>query len=242
MAGHSKWKNIQHRKNAQDAKRGKVFMQHAKNVYDAAKKGGNPDMNPSLRTVIDKAKQDNMPNENIDRAIQKATGTLNGAQYEEITYEGYGPGGVAIIVQTLTDNRNRTAAEIRHAFSKNGGNLGETGSVSFVFNRRGYILILDQSKEIDEDELTLVALEAGAEDLVNQDGAFEIITEPQDFEAVEKEISAAGYEIEQAEITLIPNVEATVNDEQKETMHQLLDMLEEDEDTQDVHHNMAEIE
>src|SRR5690625_165947 len=143
MAGHSKWHNIKHRKGAQDAKRGKIFMRHAKFIYTAAKEGGgDPEMNSALRLAIERAKADNMPNDNIERAIKKATGTLEGVSYEEVTYEGYGPGGVAVIIYVLTDNRNRTAAEIRHAFSKNGGNLGESGSVSFMFDRKGYIVIL----------------------------------------------------------------------------------------------------
>src|SRR5690625_5056333 len=166
MAGHSKWHNIQRRKGAQDAKRGKIFMRHAKFIYTAAKEGGgDPDMNPALRTAIEKAKADNMPNDNIERAIKKATGTLDGASFEEVTYEGYGPSGTAVIVHTLTDNRNRTASEVRHAFSKHGGNLGESGCVSFMFDRKGIIIIVDEENELDEDEVTLAAIEAGAEDI-----------------------------------------------------------------------------
>ncbi|WP_217586839.1 YebC/PmpR family DNA-binding transcriptional regulator [Lentibacillus saliphilus] len=243
MAGHSKWKNIQRRKNAQDAKRGKIFMQHAKNIYTAAKQGGgDPDMNPALRTAVDKAKADNMPNDNIDRAIKKATGTLDGASYEEVTYEGYGPGGVAIIVHVLTDNRNRTAAEVRHAFKKNDGNLGETGSVSFMFDRKGYIIIVDEEGKIDEDTMTLAAIEAGADDIVNADGAYEIYTSPEEFSAVCQNLEADGYELEQAELTLIPQNYTELSDEHADKMLQLLDMLEQDEDVQDIHHNMKEDE
>ncbi|MUV39514.1 Glucose-1-phosphate adenylyltransferase [Lentibacillus sp. JNUCC-1] len=243
MAGHSKWKNIQRRKNAQDAKRGKIFMQHAKNIYVAAKEGGgDPEMNPGLRTAVDKAKADNMPNDNIDRAIKKATGTLDGVSYEEVTYEGYGPGGAAVIVHVLTDNRNRTAAEVRHAFKKNDGNLGENGSVSFMFDRKGYIVILNEDNTIDEDTITLDAIEAGAEDIVNADGAYEIYTAPEDYSSVCDHLTASGYQLEEAELTLIPQTYTELEDEQAEKMMNLLDMLENDEDVQDIHHNMKEDE
>lgn len=238
MAGHSKWHNIQHRKGAQDAKRGKIFMRHAKNIYTIAKEGGgDPDINAALRTAIDKAKKDNTPNDNIERAVQKATGTLDGVNYEEFAYEGYGPSGVAVIVNVLTDNRNRTAAEVRHAFSKYGGNLGETGCVSFMFDRKGYIVILNQDKKYDEDELTLAAIEAGADDIEVEDDVFEIYTSPEDYQAVHDEIEANGYEIEEAEITMIPQTFTELDEEQGETLHKLVDMLEESEDVQDVHHN-----
>lgn len=243
MAGHSKWKNIQRRKNAQDAKRGKVFMRHAKEIYTAAKMGGGDvSTNPALRTAIEKAKADNMPNENIERNIKKATGGLDGANYEEITYEGYGPGGVAVIVHALTDNKNRTASEVRHAFKKNGGNLGETGSVSFMFDRRGYILIVDENDEIDEDELTLEVLEAGADDIQVQDGAYEIFTEPENFQEVVNHLTESGYKLEESEVTLIPQNYNQVSEEDLEKLHNLIDMLEEDEDVQDIHHNLEETE
>lgn len=239
MAGHSKWKNIQRRKNAQDAKRGKIFMSHAKNIYLAAKDGGgDPDTNASLRTMIDKAKADNMPNDNIERAVKKATGQLDGASYEEITYEGYGPGGTAVIVHALTNNKNRTAAEVRHAFKKNGGNLGENGCVSFMFDRKGYIVIEDEDNKIDEEELTLQAIEAGADDLEAHDGAFEIYTEPDAFKEVSESLKEAGYEFIQAEITLIPQTYANLDGESLEKMQSLLGALEDDEDVQDIHHNM----
>ncbi|WP_029271310.1 YebC/PmpR family DNA-binding transcriptional regulator [Virgibacillus alimentarius] len=239
MAGHSKWHNIQRRKNAQDAKRGKIFMRHAKLIYSAAKQGGgDPDMNPALRLAIDKAKTDNMPNDNIDRAIKKATGTLDGASYEEITYEGYGPGGVAVIVQVLTDNKNRTAAEIRHAFNKNNGNLGENGCVSFMFDRKGYIIILNENGKIDEDEMTLEAIEAGADDIAVQDGAFEIFTSPDSFEAVCAYLREAGYSLADEEITLIPQTYSSIDEDNEGKMMNLIDMLEESEDVQDVFHNM----
>lgn len=238
MAGHSKWNNIKRRKGAQDAKKGKIFMRHAKNIYIAAKEGGgDPEMNPALRTVIEKARADNMPNDNIERAIKKATGTLDGVSYEEVTYEGYGPGGVAVIVHVLTDNRNRTAAEIRHAFSKNGGNLGETGSVSFMFERKGYIAILNEA-EVDEEELTLEVIEAGADDILTQEQAFEILTLPEQFKEVRDHLIDKGYHLEEAEITLLPQTYTEVSVEDKEKMHALVDMLEESEDVQDIYHNM----
>ncbi|MUK86990.1 YebC/PmpR family DNA-binding transcriptional regulator [Ornithinibacillus sp. L9] len=239
MAGHSKWKNIQKRKNAQDAKKGKIFMRHAKDLYIAAKQGGgDPSTNAALRAAIDKAKADNMPNDNIDRAIKKATGALDGASYEEITYEGYGPGGIAVIVHVLTDNRNRTAAEIRHAFKKNGGNLGENGSVTFMFDRKGYILILNEDKSISEDDMTLEAIEAGAEDIITQDGAFEIYTTPDDFEAVCNHLRTIGYELEEQELALIPHNYQSVSEDDEAKLHLLMDTLEENEDVQDIYHNL----
>ncbi len=242
MAGHSKWHNIQRRKGAQDAKRGKIFMRHAKFIYTAAKQGGgDPDMNPALRSAIEKAKADNMPNDNIERAIKKATGTLDGASFEEITYEGYGPGGIAIIVHVLTDNRNRTVSEVRHAFSKNGGNLGESGSVAFMFDRKGYLVIVDRDENIDEDELTLSAIDAGADDIEAGEGVFEIYTEPGDFESVSSQLRGS-YDIEEAEITLVPQTYTELPEDQAEKVLQLIDMLEESEDVQDVHHNMKEQE
>ncbi|MFD1850162.1 YebC/PmpR family DNA-binding transcriptional regulator [Oceanobacillus bengalensis] len=241
MAGHSKWHNIQKRKGAQDAKRGKIFMRHAKNIYTAAKQGGGDiSTNAQLRTAVDKAKADNMPNDNIDRAIKKATGNLDGATFEEITYEGYGPGGVAVIVNVLTDNRNRTAADVRHAFKKNGGNLGENGSVSFMFDRKGYILITNEDGAIDEDEITMDALEAGADDISTEDGAYEIYTAPENFQDVVNYLTDKGYEIEESEVTLFPQNYNSVSEEDEEKMHTLIETLEDNEDTQDIHHNLEE--
>lgn len=239
MAGHSKFKNIQKRKNAQDAKRGKIFMRHAKEVYIAAKKGGgDSSMNPALRLAVDKAKADNMPNDNIDRAIKKATGTLDGTSFEELTYEGYGPGGVAVIVQVLTDNKNRTAGEVRHAFKKNDGNLGENGSVSFMFDRKGYIVIENEDNTIDEDEITLEALEAGADDISAEEGVYEIFTSPDNFEAATEHLRKSGYDIADSEITLIPQNYSTLSEKDEGKMLSLIDMLEEDEDVQDIYHNL----
>lgn len=239
MAGHSKWSNIKRRKGAQDAKRGKIFMRHAKEIYTAAKQGGgDPEMNAALRLAVDRARAVNMPNDNIERSIKKATGTLDGAKYEEVTYEGYGPGGVAVIVQVLTDNRNRTAAEIRHAFSRNGGNLGESGCVSFMFDRKGYIVILNEDGNIDEDELTLQVLELGADDLESENNVFEIYTSPENFHEISEQLRKQEYTLEEAEITYIPQNYSELSSSDEEKMLKLIDMLEEDEDVQDVHHNL----
>lgn len=243
MAGHSKWSNIKRRKGAQDAKRGKIFMRHAKNIYNAAKQGGGDiEMNPALRLAVERAKADNMPNENIERNIKKATGDLEGQRFEEITYEGYGPGGVAIIVQALTDNKNRTASEVRHAFSKNGGNLGETGSVSFMFDRKGIIIIDNEKQNIDEDEITLEALEAGADDIMTHDDAYEIFTSPENYSAVADYFAEKDFPILESEVTLIPQTYSQVTGEDEEKVQQLIDMLEDNDDVQEVIHNLEETE
>ena len=185
MSGHSKWHNIQGRKNAQDAKRGKVFQKLSREIYMAAKAGGpDPSMNPALRLVVDKAKAANMPNDNVERAIKKATSAVDETNYDEITYEGYGPGGVGILVHALTDNRNRTATNVRVAFTRNGGSLGETGSVSYLFDRKGYIAIERDGLTVDEETMFEDVLEAGAEDLQTSPEVFEIYTAPEDFAAV----------------------------------------------------------
>jgi len=241
MAGHSKWHNIRRKKGAQDAKRGKIFMRHAKNIYVAAKEGGgDPETNPALRTAIDNARSDNMPNDNIERNIKKATGTLDGVNYEEITYEGYGPGGVAIIVHAITDNKNRTASEVRHAFSKHGGNLGESGSVSFMFDRKGYLVIENPDGKIDEDEVTMEALEAGAEDIQTQDGAYEIFTEPENFKTARDHFQSQNYHLAEAELTLFPQTYSDVSDEDREKVTTLIDALEENDDVSEIHHNFNE--
>ncbi len=241
MAGHSKWKNIQRRKGAQDAKRGKIFMRHAKDIYIAAKQGGGDiTTNPILRTAVDKAKADNMPNDNIERNIKKATGTLDGVSFEEITYEGYGPGGIAIIVHTLTDNKNRTAADVRHAFKKNGGNLGENGSVSFMFDRKGYIVINNESGELDEDEVTLEALEAGADDISNEESAYEIYTSTESYQEVLDYFTDKDFDILDSEVSLFAHNYTTLSAEDEEKMEHLIEALEDIEDVQDIHHNMEE--
>lgn len=239
MAGHSKWKNIQRRKNAQDAKRGKIFMKHAKDIYLAAKQGGGDvEMNPSLRLAVDKAKSDNMPNDNIDRAIKKATGGLDGANYEELTYEGYGPGGTAVMVEVLTDNKNRTASDVRHAFSKSGGNLGENGCVAFMFDRKGYLVIEQDTTDADEDTVMLEAIEAGAEEMETIEGAFEIFTSPEDFQSVKASLEESGFSFATAEITMIPQTLSTVDEAAGNQMIKLVNTLEEMEDVQEVYHNM----
>jgi len=238
MAGHSKWHNIRHKKQAKDAKRGKIFMKLAKEIYVAAKQGGSElETNAQLRLAIDKAKANNMPNDNIQRAIDKATGNVDGAHYEELTYEGYGPGGVAVMVEVLTDNKNRTAAEVRHAFSKNNGNLGENGCVAFMFHRKGYIVIEKSKVELDEDEFLLEAIEAGCEEVETTDEVYEIFTSVEEFEAVKNALN--NYPLVVAELTMVPDTHSDLTDEQKEDMEKMIEMLEDLDDVQDVHHNMA---
>ncbi|CAM3937360.1 YebC/PmpR family DNA-binding transcriptional regulator [Lederbergia lenta] len=238
MAGHSKWKNIQNRKNAQDSKRGKVFQKLAKEIYVAAKQGGpDPELNPSLRLVVDKSKAANMPNDNIQRAIDKEVGNQDSENYEEIIYEGYGPGGTAVMVMCLTDNKNRTASNVRLAFNKHSGNLGESGCVSYMFDRKGYLVIDREDHEIDEDEMLMQVLEAGGEDLETMEEVFEIYTDPESFMEVKNSLEEAGFSFVTAEITMVPQTIAELNEEQAVKMEKMLDMLEDDDDVQDVHHN-----
>ncbi|UOR12176.1 YebC/PmpR family DNA-binding transcriptional regulator [Halobacillus amylolyticus] len=239
MAGHSKWNNIKRRKGAQDAKRGKIFMRLAREIFMAAKEGGgDPDMNSNLRLAVDKAKSNNMPNENIDRAIKKATGDLDGVHYEEFTYEGYGPGGVAVMVKVLTDNKNRTAADVRHAFNKNDGNLGENGCVSFMFDRKGYLVIDRETTNIDEEELMLEVIEAGAEEMETGEEQFEIFTTPEAFTAVKAALEASGHTFETSEVTMFPTTYTPLEQEGVEKMLKLIDMLEDNDDVQDIYHNL----
>ncbi|HEN1753491.1 TPA: YebC/PmpR family DNA-binding transcriptional regulator [Enterococcus faecium] len=234
MSGHSKWHNIQGRKNAQDAKRGKVFQKHSREIYMAAKAGGpDPSMNPALRLVVDKAKAANMPNDNVERAIKKATSAVDETNYDEITYEGYGPGGVGILVHALTDNRNRTATNVRVAFTRNGGSLGETGSVSYLFDRKGYIAIERDGLTVDEETMFEDVLEAGAEDLQTSPEVFEIYTAPEDFAAVRDELEKE-FTLAQAELTMIPQTTIDLNEEQKEQLERLVDKLEDDDDVSEV--------
>ncbi|MDP4550432.1 YebC/PmpR family DNA-binding transcriptional regulator [Alkalihalobacillus macyae] len=238
MAGHSKWKNIQRRKNAQDSKRGKVFMKLAKEIFVAARSGGgDPETNPSLRLAVDKAKSANMPNENIDRAIKKATGDLDDVQYENVTYEGYGPGGAAIMVNLLTDNKNRAAADVRHAFSKNNGNMGENGCVSFLFSRRGSLVIDRSEINLNEDELMLQVIEAGAEEMETHEESFEIYTDPQEFQNVKNLLEESDIHFVSAEVTMLPETYTHLEEQDGENMLKLLDMLEDNDDVQDVYHN-----
>jgi len=236
MSGHSKWATIKHKKGALDAKRGKIFTRLIKEIMVAAKAGGgDPDGNPRLRSAILAAKSENMPNDNIQRAIKRGTGEIEGASYEDITFEGYGPGGVAIIVDVLTDNRNRAVSDIRHAFSKNGGNLGESGSVSYMFSKKGVIIVAKSAAE--EDKLTEIVLEAGADDL-NDDGDYwEILTSPKDFEAVRDAVKAAKIEPESAEVTMVPSTYQKLEGTQASAMMRLLETLEDLDDTQNVYSN-----
>lgn len=235
MAGHSKWKNIQGRKNAQDAKRGKIFQKLSREIYMAAKSGGiDPVMNPSLRLVIDKAKAANMPNDNIDRAIKKAGSSGDNEHYDEITYEGYGPGGSAVLVYALTDNRNRTGTNVRTLFNRNGGSLGESGSVSYMFDRKGYLVIERAGLTVDEDTLLEQALEAGAEDLETSEEVFELYTAPEDFTAVKEQLEEQGYVFAQAELTMVPQTLVTLTEEQNEKLQSLIDKLEDDDDVSEV--------
>lgn len=234
MSGLSKWHNIQGRKNAQDAKRGKVFQKLSREIYMAAKAGGpDPSMNPALRLVVDKAKAANMPNDNVERAIKKATSAVDETNYDEITYEGYGPGGVGILVHALTDNRNRTATNVRVAFTRNGGSLGETGSVSYLFDRKGYIAIERDGLTVDEETMFEDVLEAGAEDLQTSPEVFEIYTAPEDFAAVRDELEKE-FTLAQAELTMIPQTTIDLNEEQKEQLERLVDKLEDDDDVSEV--------
>ncbi len=234
MSGHSKWHNIQGRKNAQDAKRGKVFQKLSREIYMAAKAGGpDPSMNPALRLVVDKAKAANMPNDNVERAIKKATSAVDETNYDEITYEGYGPGGVGILVHALTDNRNRTATNVRVAFTRNGGSLGETGSVSYLFDRKGYIAIERDGLTVDEETMFEDVLEAGAEYLQTSPEVFEIYTAPEDFAAVRDELEKE-FTLAQAELTMIPQTTIDLNEEQKEQLERLVDKLEDDDDVSEV--------
>ena len=236
MSGHSKWATIKHKKGALDAKRGKIFTRLIKEITIAAKLGGgDPDGNPRLRGAVAAAKAENMPSDNIKRAIQRGTGELEGVSYEEITYEGYGPGGVAIIVDVLTDNKNRAVSEIRHAFSKNGGNLGAEGAVSWMFTTKGLIVV---SKEAaSEEKLTEIVLEAGAEDLSDEGEVWEILTDPKDFEAVSNAVKAAGITPESAEVTKIASTYTKLEGSQANAMIRLLETLEDLDDTQNVYSN-----
>jgi len=236
MSGHSKWHNIQAKKGKMDAKRGKIFTKIGKELMMAAKEGTNPDTNAKLRDIIAKAKAANMPNDNIARVIKKAAGDTGSADYEEIVYEGYGPNGVAVIVEAYTDNKNRTAGNVRHFFDKYGGNLGTTGSVTFMFNKKGQIII-EKTEELDEEELMMLALESGAEDFVSEDTVFEIITEPENFDAVKAAVLEAGIEILEGEVTMIPNVTSSLDLETSEKFQKLVDALLEDDDVDNVYHN-----
>jgi len=242
MSGHSKWSNIKHKKEKSDAKKAKIFTKLGREISVVVKAGGpDPDVNSKLKDVIAKAKSNNMPNENIDRCIKKASGELGGDNYEEITYEGYGPSGVAVIVETLTDNRNRTAGDVRHYFDKFGGNLGQTGCVSFMFDEKGVIIIENEDGKLDEDTVMMDALDAGAEDFTAQEECFEIMCQPADFAAVRDALEEKGYAFASAEVEKIPQTTVVLTDEKDIiSMNKLIDMLEDNDDVQNVYHNWEE--
>jgi YebC/PmpR family DNA-binding regulatory protein len=237
MSGHSKWANIKHRKGAVDAKRGKVFTKLIKEITVAARiGGGDPAANPRLRSAISAAKSVNMPKDNVERGIKKGTGELEGVNYEEILYEGYGPGGVAVLVECMTDNRNRTVAEIRSSFSKAGGNMGESGCVAWMFDKKGSILV--DKENVEEEKLMDLAIEAGAEDVVDDGDVFQVMTAPEDFDAVRESLEAEEVAFIEANVSMIPKNEIEVQDEKTATqLMRLLDNLEECDDVQNVHAN-----
>ena len=233
MSGHSKWSTIKHKKGAADAKRGRVFTKLIREITMSAKQGGGaPESNPRLRKAIDDAKAVNMPADNIKRAVQRGTGELPGVNYEEITFEGYGPGGTAVLVETLTDNKNRTLPEIRTIFSKNGGNLGEAGSVRFLFQKKGYIAI--EKDKASEDTVMEAAIEAGADDVATTDQFHEIQTAPDAFEEVKKQLEAKGLPLAVAEISMIPTTEVALDARKADQMMKLMEAIEDHDDVQNV--------
>ncbi len=236
MSGHNKWSTIKHKKGAADAKRGKLFSKLIKEITVAARMGGGDlESNPRLRTAVNTARAANMPKENIDRAIKRGTGEIEGVSYEEITYEGYGPGGVAVMVEVLTDNKNRTVAEIRHQFDKHNGNLGETGCVSWMFDKRGIVVVSQEG--LTEDDVMEVAIDAGAEDVKTEGDTFEISTNQADLETVRSAVEEKGWKIELAEISMVPQNTVTVEGKKAEQMLKMMDALEDHDDIQNVYAN-----
>ncbi|MDP9266768.1 MAG: YebC/PmpR family DNA-binding transcriptional regulator [Acidobacteriota bacterium] len=235
MSGHSKWATIKHKKGALDAKRGKIFTRLIREITMAAKHGGDPEKNPQLRTAVTAAKAENMPADNIKRAIQRGTGELPGVSYDEVMFEGYGPGGVALLVEVSTDNRNRTVSEIRHAFGKNGGNMGEAGSVAWMFHKKGSIVV--PKSAVAEDKLMDVVIEAGGEDLRDDGENWEVLTDPNAFEAVKEAIAKAGIKSEHAEVGMLPQNYVKLEGSAANTMVRLLEALEEHDDVQHVWSN-----
>ncbi len=238
MSGHNKWSKIKNKKGDADAKRGAIFNKLSREIFMAAKNGGgDPSMNAALRLVLDKARAANMPKDNINRAIKKATDVDDTTNYDEITYEGYGPGGVAILVHTLTDNKNRTDAHIHTIFSRNGGNMGSSGSVAYMFDRKGYLVVEREGLDLDEDAMFEAILEAGAEDLKTSEDIFEIITDPKDFPAIKEDLSSQDLTFAEAKLSMIPQNYVALTDEQMEKLDNLVDKLEDDDDVQDVFTN-----
>lgn len=242
MSGHSKFANIKHKKEKNDAAKGKVFTRIGREIAVAVKEGGaDPDNNSKLRDVIAKAKANNMPNDTIDRSIKKASGDMGNVNYVSVTYEGYGPNGTAIIVEALTDNKNRTASNVRNAFTKGGGNVGTQGCVSFMFDQKGQILIDKEECGMDFDELMMTALDAGAEDLSEEEDSYEVLTAPDDFSAVREALEQAGVPMVEAEVTMLPQTWVELSDETDiKMMGRILDLLDEDDDVQNVYHNWDE--
>ncbi len=241
MSGHSKWSTIKRKKEKTDAQRGKIFTKISRDIIVAVREGGpDPDSNSKLRDAIAKAKANNLPNDNIKRSILKGSGEAGGASYEEITYEGYGPSGVAVMVEAMTDNKNRTAADMRHYFDKNGGNLGQSGSVGFMFDKKG-VMVIERTDSLDEDEVMMDALDAGAADFTAEEDFFEIVTEPNDFSAVYDVLDKKGYTFTEAEVQYVPQTTVALTDEKDiSNMNRLIDMLEDNDDVQNVWHNWEE--
>ncbi|MBR2755405.1 MAG: YebC/PmpR family DNA-binding transcriptional regulator [Lachnospiraceae bacterium] len=242
MSGHSKFANIKHKKEKNDAAKGKMFTIIGKEIAIAVKEGGpDPSNNSKLRDVIAKAKANNMPNDTIERGIKKAAGDANSVNYEVMTYEGYGPSGIAIIVDTLTDNKNRTAANVKHAFSKGNGNIGTPGCVSYMFDKKGQIIIDREEVSMDSDELMMTALDAGAEDFVEEEDSYTILTSPDDFSQVREALEAAGIPMVEAQVEMIPQTYVDLTDEEDiKNLNRILDMLDDDDDVQEVYHNWNE--
>lgn len=235
MSGHNKWSTIKHKKGAADAKRGKIFTKLIKEITVAAKLGGgDPGGNPRLRTAVDKAKAENMPKDNIDRAIKKGTGEMEGVTYEEIVYEGYGPNGVAVLVEVMTDNRNRTVSEVRSIFTKCNGNMGEAGCVAWMFDKKGLLVF---PKPVDFDKLFEAAIEAGADDVTDEDEQFEVTTDPSSFIEVRETLEKAGFKPESAEVTMIPQTQIKLEGKAAESMLKMMDRLEDNDDVQNVYAN-----
>lgn len=242
MSGHSKFANIKHKKEKNDSVKGKIFTKLGREIAVAVKEGGaDPNANSRLKDIIAKAKANNMPNDTIDRSIKKAAGDANAVNYEGVTYEGYGPNGIAIIVEGLTDNKNRTAGNVRNAFTKGNGNVGTTGCVSFMFDKRGQIIIDKEECELKADDLMLIALDAGAEDFSEEEDSYEILTDPDAFSEVREKLEKEGIPMASADVTMIPQtwVELT-NDQDIKSMQKILDLLDEDDDVQEVYHNWDE--
>lgn len=243
MSGHSKFANIKHKKEKNDAAKGKIFTKIGREIAVAVKEGGgsDPANNSRLRDVIAKAKANNMPNDNIERSIKKAAGDANASNYERVTYEGYGPNGTAIIVEALTDNKNRTASNVRNAFTKGNGNVGTPGCVSFMFDKKGQIIVAKEDCEMDADELMMLALDAGAEDFSEEEDSFEILTDPDNFSEVRLNLEEQGIRMAAAEVTMIPQTWVELSDETDiKNIQKTLDLLEEDDDVQEVYHNWDE--